>query len=157
MALKEDLEGILANDKKRMEEITQKLKSLTQEEGELKKTIESTEYLLSHKFGVQSSDKIRAIRFKDDKPKAVEFIEKVDQLEIAYKSIPDGAFKIMLKEGNKPLHVKEIYNQLIEKGKEIKNPSSVGVGLSRDNRFKRLGKNVFVLTEESLKNNKVPL
>jgi len=151
MALKEDLQIMLINDKKRLEEITEKLSSLTQEEAELKKTIESAEHLLNHKFG-QHTNKTRVIRI-DSKPKAI----KIDESIIAYKSIPDGAFEIMSEAKNKPLHVKEIYQQLTEKGKEIGNKSSVGVALTRDRRFERIGRNVFVITEEYYKKENAPL
>lgn len=146
MAFKEDLETMLIEDKKKLEEITEKLNSLTQEDTKLKKSIESVEHLLSHKFGLEFS-KTRVIRISE-KSKVAKVTDKIDELEIAYKSIPDAALEIMLETENKPLHVKEIYQRLIEKGKQIKNPSSVGVGLSRDKRFKRLGKNVFVIIEE---------
>ena len=151
MALEEDLKTMLINDKKRLEGITEKLRSLIQEEAELKKTIESVEHLLSHKFG-QHTNESRVIRI-DTKPKAI----KIDESVIAYKSIPDGAFEIMSEAENKPLHVKEIYQRLTEKGKEIGNISSVGVALARDKRFKRLGRNVFVIIEEYYKKENAPL
>ena len=145
MALKEDLEAMLIDDKKKLEETTEKLKSLTQEEIELRKSIESTEYLLNHKFGLQVNE-------VNTESKLEKAISEIDELAIiAYKSIPDGAFKIMSEAKNEPLHVKEIYRRLTEKGKKIGHPASVGVALSRDKRFKRLGQNIFVIIEEHYK------
>jgi hypothetical protein len=146
MALKEDLEAMLIDDKKNLEVITEKLNTLTQEETKLKKSIESVEHLLNHKFGLQIN-KTRAMRV-GEKSKATKLINEIDELGIAYKSIPDGALEIMSEAENKPLHVKEIYQRLIEKGKKIGNSSSVGVALIRDKRFKKIGPNVFVITGE---------
>ena len=145
MALKEDLKLMLIDDKKKLEETTEKLKSLTQEEIELRKSIESTEYLLNHKFGSQVDE-------VNTESKLEKVISEIDESAIiAYKSIPDGAFKIMSEAKNKPLHAKEIYRQLTEKGKKIGHPGSVGAGLSRDYRFKRLGQNMFTIIEEYYK------
>lgn len=155
MALKEDLEAMLIEDEKKLEEITEKLNSLTQEEVKLKKSIESVKHLLSHKFGLQIS-KTRVIRI-GEKSKAAKLINKIDEFGITYKSIPDGALEIMSEAENKPLHIKEIYQRLIEKGKKIGNRSSIGVALIRDKRFKKIGPNVFVITEEYYKKGSTPL
>ena len=150
MALKEDLEAMLIDDKKKLEVTTEKLKSLTQEEIELRKSIESTEYLLNHKFGSQVNEVNRESKLE-------KVMSEIDELAlVAYTSIPNGAFKIMSEAKNEPLHIKEIYQRLAEKGKKIANPASVGVALTRDKRFKRLGKNVFVIIEEYY-NKEMPL
>ncbi len=64
-------------------------------------------------------------------------------------SIPQAAF-LLLKEAEKPLHAKEIYNKLSEGGLKIKGKTpvtSVAISLNRDKRFIRIAPNTFNLSE----------
>jgi len=140
MPLKEELESMLTQDRKRLEEVKKQLASVTQEKVELERTIESAETLLSRKFGIHFNEANKNIP-KDESP----------EMAIIYKSIPDGAFQVISEGDNKPLHVKEIYRILTGKGKEISQPSSIGVALRRDKRFKLIGPNVFAITDEYYK------
>lgn len=137
MALKEELAAMLIEDQKRLQELKKQLDSLVQEKDELQKAIESEETLLTRKFGIhfnRSTDEISQTEsFKD---------------QFSYKSIPDGAFEVVSEGNNKPIHVKEIYRILSERGKQISGPSSVGVALRRDKRFKLVGPNVFAIAEK---------
>ncbi len=137
MAFKEELVAMLGEDRKHLQEITKQLNSLVQEKDELQKAIESEEILLTRKFG---------IHFNKSNDEASQAESATDVF--SYKSIPDGAFAIISAGSNKPIHVKEIFRILSERGKEISGPSSVGVALRRDKRFKLIGPNTFVITEE---------
>jgi len=137
MALKEELVAMLTEDRKRLQELKKQLDSLMQEKDQLQKAIESEETLLTLKSGV------RFDRSNEDVSKG-EPIEK----KFIYKSIPDGAFEVISEGGNEPIHVKEIYRILTTGGKEISQPSSVGVALRRDKRFKLVGPNVFAIAEK---------
>lgn len=147
MTLKEELEAILTEDRKRLEELRTQLEALLQERSELEKTIGSAETLLSRKFGV---------RFNEDNKTEVpkeelkgESIHK--KFPFRYKSTQDAAFEILFEEGNKPIHIKDIHQRIIEGGKKLKHRSSVGVTLRRDPRFVKIGPNIFAITEEEYK------
>ncbi|MFY9270496.1 MAG: HTH domain-containing protein [Candidatus Manganitrophaceae bacterium] len=66
-------------------------------------------------------------------------------------SVPQ-ATSLLLKEAKKPLHAKEIYQQLTEGGVRIRGKTpvtSVAISLSRDKRFKKIAPNTFALVEET--------
>jgi len=142
MSLKEELEKILAEDRKRLEELKKMLDSLVFEKTELEKTIESAETLLSRKFGLRFNE-----INKDENRGSIE-------TKFTYKSTQDAAFEIISERSNKPLHIKDIYRYLTEGGKKLKNQSSVGVSLRRDSRFKLIGPNVFAIDVDWLKKEK---
>lgn len=137
MAIKEELAAMLVEDRKRLEELKKQLDLLLQERVELERAIESEETLLTRKFG------IRFNRSNEDVSKS-ESIEN----RFSYKTIPDGAFEVISEGSNKPIHIKEIFRILSKGGKQITQPSSVGVALRRDKRFKLIGPNTFAITEE---------
>jgi hypothetical protein len=64
-------------------------------------------------------------------------------------SVPQAAY-LLLKEHQKPLHAKEIYQRLIEGGIRIRGKTpvtSVAISLSRDKRFKKIAPNTYDLAE----------
>jgi hypothetical protein len=136
MPLKEELAAMLVEDRKRLQELKKKLDSLVQEREELQKSIESEETLLTRKFGIDF----------DRNKNEVSQTESMNTF--SFKSIPDGAFEVMSEGGNKPIHVKEIFRILNERGKQVSTPSSVGVALRRNKRFKLVGPNVFAIAEK---------
>jgi len=140
MTFKEELTAMLGRDRKQLEQLQKKIESLIQERSELQKAIKSEETLLNRKFGIEFTESNKDI----SKP---EFTEK----RFEYKTIPDGAFNIILEGGNKPLHLKDIFRILTDGGKQISHPSSVSVALRRDSRFKLIGPSVFAITEEEYK------
>ena len=139
MITKEDLEAMLIEDRKKLEEVKKQFDSLVQKKEELQKTIESEETLLRNKFGLHSAE-ISKEASKSEPTK--------NRFAYKYKSTQDAAFEILLEEGNKPIHIKDIYQRIIEGGKKLKHRSSVGVTLRRDPRFVKIGPNVFAITEE---------
>jgi len=147
MTFKEELEAILAKDRKRLEQLKTQLETLIQERSELEKTIGSAETLLSRKFRVRFKESNKAEVPKEE-PKS-ESIRK--KFPFRYKSTQDAAFEIIFEQGNKPIHIKDIYQRIIEGGKKLKHRSSVGVSLNRDQRFVKVGPNTFSITEEEYK------
>ncbi len=137
MSLREELEAMLTQDRKRLEEVKKQFDSIVRERTELEKTIESAETLLIRKFGIHFNEISKDIS-KAESP----------ENRFAYKTIPDGAFEAILEGNNKPIHVKEIYRILTAGGKQISQPSSIGVALRRDKRFKLIGPNVFAIAEK---------
>ena len=137
MAFKEELTTMLAEDRKRLEQLQKQIESLVQERSELQKAVKSEEILLTRKFGIQFTESNKDV----SKPESIE-------KRFEYKTIPDGAFELISEGGNKPIHVKEIFRILTGGGKEISQPSSVGVALRRDSRFKLVGPNVFAIAEK---------
>lgn len=140
--LREQLEVILSEDRKKFEELGKQLESLVKEREELKKTVESAETLLRSKFGVNL-------------PEASKETSKIESTKnkypYKYKSTQDAAFEILLEEENRPAHIKDIYQRVVEGGKKIKHRSTIGVALRRDARFVKVGPNVFAITEEEYK------
>ncbi len=148
MALKEGLLEMLVADRKELLQIQEELDILNTKLTELKKSIEYTEYLLSHKFGVQES--------KADEIKKYVAPKKPIRKRYYKNSNPNLVFEILQESGNKPLHKSEIVSLLLEKGKKIGNPNSLPTSLGRDGRFKNIGSNTFVIREEDYKNESAP-
>ena len=142
MALKQELEEMLTGDQKRLEELRKQLDLLVQEKEQLQKTIESEETLLRNKFGLHVPESSKET-IKSELTK--------NRSAYKYKSTQDAAFEILLEEENKPTHIKDIFQRIIEGGKKLKNRSSVGVTLRRDRRFVKIGPNIFSITEEEYK------
>jgi hypothetical protein len=142
MITKEDLEVMLIEDRKKLEEVKKQFDSLVQKKEELQKTIESEETLLKNKFG---------LRYPESSKEASKNESLHSRLAFKYKPTQDAAFEILLKEENKPTHIKDIYQRIVDGGKKLKHRSSVGVTLRRDPRFVRVGPNVFAITEEEYK------
>jgi len=140
MSIKEELTAMLTADRKRLEQLQKQIESLVQERTEVQKAIRSEETLLNRKFGIEFTEGNK----DTSKPEAIE-------KKYEYKTIPNGAFEIILEEGNKPIHLKDIFRILTDGGKGITQPSSVSVALRRDRRFKVVGPNVFIITEEEYK------
>jgi len=137
MALKEELTVMLTEDRKRLEHLQKQIESLVQERSELQKAVKSEETLLTRKFGIQFTESSKDV----SKSESIE-----NRFE--YKSIPGGAFEVISEGGNKPIHIKEIFRILAGGGKKISQPSSIGVALRRDKRFKLVGPNVFAIAEK---------
>jgi hypothetical protein len=137
MALKDELTAMLTGDRKRLEQLQKQIESLMQERADLQKAIRSEETLLDRKFGIQFTEGNKDV----SRPESIE-------KRFEYKTIPQGAFEIILEGGNKPIHLKDIFRMLTEGGKEISQPSSISVALRRDKRFKLIGPNVFAIGEE---------
>lgn len=130
MALKEELEAMLAEDQKKLKELKERVE-------ELQKTIESEETILNRKFGT---------RFSRGNEATSKNASNADRF--MYKTIPDAAFEVILEGGNKPIHLKEIFRKVNEGGKLTSQPSSIGVALRRHKRFKLVGPNVFAIVDE---------
>ena len=65
-------------------------------------------------------------------------------------SVPDAAYQI-LREAPKPLHAKELYQQLLEGGMRIRGKTpvtSVATSLKRDRRFRKVAPNTFEAIDE---------
>jgi len=137
MITKEDLESMLIEDRKKLGELKIQFDSLAQKKEELQKTIESEETLLRNKFGLHPPESSK------EAPKS-----EPTKNRFKYKSTQDATLEILLEEENKPTHIKDIYQRIIEGGKKLKHRSSVGVTLRRDPRFVKIGPNVFAITEE---------
>jgi hypothetical protein len=137
MAFKEELEAMLTEDRKKLEELKEQLNLLVKEKEELQKSIESEETILKRKFGTRFSRGDEATTKNES-----------DIGRFLHKTIPDAAFEVILEGGNKPIHLKEIFKKVNEGGKSTNQPSSVGVALRRDKRFKLIGPNVFAIVEE---------
>lgn len=144
MTLRQELESIRTGDQKRLEDIKKQIELLVQERAELEKTIDSAVTLLSRKFGVSFNEGNKTEVPKEE-PKSESIPKK---FPFRYKSTQDAAFEIIFEDGNKPTHIKDIYQRIIEGGKKLKNRSSVGVSLRRDPRFIKVGPNVFAITDE---------
>jgi len=142
MITREDLEAMLIEDRKKLEEVKIQFDSLVQKKEELQKTIESEETLLRNKFGLHVPESSKET-IKSELTK--------NRSAYKYKSTQNAAFEILLEEKNKPTHIKDIFQRIIEGGKKLKNRSSVGVTLRRDRRFVKIGPNIFSITEEEYK------
>ena len=139
MALKEELSGMLVADQKELLQVQEKLNTLNDKLIDLKKSIESTEYLLAHKFGVQESKTDETAQYVMQKKSFKRYFKN---------SIPNLVYEMLLESKNKPLHKKEIVNRLLLKGKKVENPNSIPTSLGRDERFKNIGSNTFVIVDE---------
>lgn len=142
MITKEDLEAMLVEDRKKLEEVKIQFDSLMQKKEQLQKTIESEETLLKNKFGLSPSEGSK------ETPK-LELAK--NRFPYKFKTTQEAAFQILLEDENKPTHIKDIYQRIIEGGKKLKHRSSVSVTLKRDPKFVRIGPNVFAITEEEYK------
>ncbi len=140
MALKDELTAMLNEDRNKLEKVQKQIEGLVQEREELRKAIKSEETLLYRKFGIQVTESTKDV----SKPEPME-------KRFEYKTIPEGAFEILLEGSNKPTHLKEIFRILTEGGKDVSQPSSVSVALRRDSRFKLVGPAVFAITDEEYK------
>lgn len=141
MITKEDLEASYIEDKKKLAKLQEQIDSLGRQKNELEKMIQSEETLLSGKFGHH---------FDQDNAKTVsgtDFSEK----RFENKSVQDASFDIFIENLNKPTHIRDIFKLILQGGKKLKNQSSVSVGLNRDRRFKKVGPNTFIITEEEYK------
>lgn len=139
MITKEDLEAMLIEDRKKLEEVKIQFDSLVQKKEQLQKSIESEETLLRNKFGLSPPESGK------EAPKSE---PTKNRFAYKYKTTQDAAFEILLEEENKPTHIKDIHQRIIEGGKKLKHRSSVGVTLRRDPRFVKIGPNVFAITDE---------
>ncbi len=65
-------------------------------------------------------------------------------------SVPDAVYQI-LREAHRPLHAKDLYQQLLEGGMRIRGKTpvtSVATSLKRDRRFRKVGPNTFEVINE---------
>jgi chromosome segregation ATPase len=65
-------------------------------------------------------------------------------------SVPQAAY-LLLRESDRPMHAKEIYQKLAEGGIKIRGKTpvtSIAISLNRDKRFKRVAPNTFAAEEE---------
>jgi hypothetical protein len=138
MITKESLEASFFEDRKKLIKLREQIDLLMRERIELEKIVQSEEILLKGKFGFNQN--IKPIPGIGPPEKRFE-----------NKSTQDAAFEILIESGNTPTHIRDIYKQILEGGKKLKNQSSVSVGLNRDSRFKKVGPNTFVITEEEYK------
>jgi len=135
MITKVALEASFFEDRKKLTKLREQIDSLIQERIELEKIVQSEEIILRGKFGLN----------QDVKP-----ISRIEPTEKKFenKSTQDAAFEILIESGNTPTHIRDTYKQILKGGKKLKNQSSVSVALNRDSRFKKVGPNTFVITEE---------
>jgi hypothetical protein len=140
MSLKDELLEMINKDRDEMQEVQKELDNLNNRSFELKKSIESTEYLLRYKFGVQEN--------KNDMKEQEKTIEKSDKKLRSENSITSLAFNILNEKRNQPLHINEIHELLEKMGKKV-GKFSIPNSLNRDKRFENIGNNTYKIEENT--------
>ncbi len=147
MSLKDELMQMLKADKEEMQQFMEKLDALNDKVNDLQRSIESTEYLLTHKFSVKET--------KTSAESSVKIHIKPSKKRSKKDSITNLTFDILLENSNKPLHIEKINKLIKEKGKEF-NPKSAPTSLNRDGRFKNIGNNKYKIKNEFYQKESAP-
>ncbi len=137
MPLREELSELLKADQKELLQVQEKLDALHDKVIDLQKSIESTEYLLAHKFGVKETIAETSVNIPI----------KSSKRRSKKNSITNLTFGILFENGNEPLHIGKINKLINERGK-VFSSKSAPTSLNRDERFENIGDNTYRIKNE---------
>jgi predicted nuclease with TOPRIM domain len=148
--------------KSRLQELLKKQSRLEEEIATIKKYLELAETLyrveadkaklvsLSNQIITTDDKGVRPLPVMDVTDQSREIL--LGRSKYVGMSVPEAAYQI-LKEAQRAMHAKELFQRLVEGGIQIKGKTpltSVATSLKRDKRFRKVGPNTFELMEEAL-------